>query len=623
MSVIRAPNLDYVPDAFGTVKALGINEYPGEMAIVRELVQNADDAFDRDANIFPNYIKFVIGDDELVTEHNGKPFSKPPQHLWEKSQLTYAERKELTSYDFGRISKIGRGKTDEEMTGKFGTGFTAVFHVTDTPRIESNGWDFEIHIGQEPIIKEIPLSPLTFIHLPYRSTITPVSKEIDAEPFDIDKLKRFEEQILVECYKIIFFLKHIKTIEIVKGKNLLYVVKKTERKMKSGVKNLVYMNVTISVQNFQDKNWIDPKEKWLFYSIENISIPSQFKALRFKMKQKVAIAVPAARSTFGEKYKVPNYSYFTFPVKETGFHFKYNASRLFTTTGRTEFITKEGLPNAWNKWQIDNIVLLFTKIVSHFIRMKRSPEFLYGLLPHPHSYSHEYDEYLANRLRERILTHNIRVFNTTKGKRVGPKRTYLGDKRLEQILPRSEYHHFIDITLMKKHKDVIGFYGATILSPKDLIDYLDKNQKTEQFKSRFSRNPKRGQVHELRLALEYLARNSTETDRLKRIEFILTEAKTLRSADWRVYFPTDKDMPLIHPDDIVHRSMYSSAKSRLFLEHRLGIKRIVLHDLITDSFLRRLQYYADEQKFEFVLYMVKRRKEVTGKRKPGINLPAN
>jgi len=614
MRAVRAPNLAYTPNAFGTVRALGINQYPGEMAIVRELVQNADDAFDRDANIFPSYIKFVIEDEELVIEHDGKPFSRPPQHLLEKSPLTDAEDKELAGYDFYRICKIGLGKTDERMTGKFGTGFTASFHITDTPRIESNGWDFEIHIAKEPTIREIRSSRLTLIHLPYRSTTTPSSMKIGAEIFDIDKLRRFEEQILVECYKIIFFLKHIKTIKVVKGKDILYVVKKTERKMKSGVKNLVYMNVTISVQNFQDKNWIDPKEKWLFYSLENISIPSQFKALRLKMKQKVAIALPAARSTFGEKYKVPNYSYFTFPVKETGFHFKYNASRLFTTTGRTEFISKEGLPNAWNKWQIDNVVLLFTKIVSHFIRMKRSPEFLYGLLPHPHGYSHEYDKYLIDRLRERILTHNITVFNTTKGKWVGPKGTYLGDKRLEQILPKSEYRHFMDVTLMKKHKDVIGFYGATILSPKDLIDYLEKKQKTEQFESRFGRNPKRGQAHKLRLALEYLASSGldpTETERLRHINFILTEDNTLRSADYRVYFPTDQSMPLINPDDIVHRSMYSSVESRLFLERRLKITRIGLHDLITDSFLRRLKDYTDKQKFEFVLYIVKRRKEVT------------
>ncbi len=148
-------HLRYLPDVYGTVRALGIDKYPGEMAIVRELVQNADDAFDKENNIFPTYIKFIIKDDEIIIEHDGKPFSKPPENLLRKERLTDKEQEELNKYDFVKISRIGIGKTDEEMTGKFGTGFTSVFHITDNPRIESNGWDFEIHIGKEPIIKEI------------------------------------------------------------------------------------------------------------------------------------------------------------------------------------------------------------------------------------------------------------------------------------------------------------------------------------------------------------------------------------------------------------------------------------------------------------------------------------
>ena len=96
----------------------------------------------------------------------------------------------------------------------------------------------------------------------------------------------------------------------------------------------------------------------------------------------------------------------------------------------------------------------------------------------------------------------------------------------------------------------------------------------------------------------------------KLIDLVLTEDATLRSANYRVYFPSDEDMPLIHPDDIVHHSIYTSKKSKSFLKNSLKIKKIGLHDLITDSFLRRLDHYNDKEKFDFVLYLVRRRKDI-------------
>ena len=608
-----AQHLKYVPDVFGTVRALGIDKYPGEMAIMRELVQNADDAFDKKNS--PTYVKFILTEDELIIEHDGKPFSKPPEDLLKKETLTEEESEELNKYDFVKISKIGLGKNDEEMTGKFGTGFTSVFHLSDNPRIESNGWDFQICIGKEPIIKEILYNPLTFIHLPIRVTNTKISAKIGAEIFGENKRKCFEEQILAESYKIIFFLKHITKIEVFKNEKPLYLVEKIKQKKRTKTKNLLCENITISIQNFQDKSWKGPKEKWWIYSLENISIPSEFEELGLKLKQKVSIAISKGKSSFAKMFNIHNHSYFTFPVKGTKFHFKYNASRFFLTTGRDDFITKEGLQNDFNRWQINNLTILLIKIISEFILTNKSPDIVYHILPHPHEYYHEYDKYLLDSFREKVQEKNIKIFYTTKGKWVGPKNTYIGDKKLEQFLPKNQYRYFIG-KFVRNYKGVLEFYGAKSLSHEELVEYLGENQDTDNFKKRFNSKLTKRKIERLRLIYECLGESDLRSDmvrKLKEIDFILTEDGTLRCANYKVYFPSDESMPLINPDDIVHHSIYSTKKSDLFLKNELKITKMELNDLIVDSFLRRLENYDDKQIFEFVLYLVKRKKGVLDK----------
>lgn len=596
-----AQHLKYVPDACGTVRALGIDKYPGEMAIMRELVQNADDAFDKKNS--PTYVKFILTEDELIIEHDGKPFSKPPE-----GEEKYEE---ITKYDFAKISKIGLGKNDEEMTGKFGTGFTSVFYLSDNPRIESNGWDFQICIGEDPIIKEIPYNPLTFIHLPIRLTNTKISAKIGAEIFDENKRKCFEEQILAESYKIIFFLKHITNIEVFKNEKPLYIVEKIKQKKRTKTKNLLCENITISIQNFQDKNWKYPKEKWWIYSLENIPIPSEFEELGLKLKQKVSIAINKGESNFAKMFNIPNHSYFTFPVKETKFHFKYNASRFFLTTGRDDFITKEGLKNDWNRWQINNLTDLLIKIVSEFILTKKSPDRVYHILPHSHEHYHEYDKYLLDGFREKVKEKNIKIFYTTKGKWVGPQNTYIGDKKLEQILPKNQYRYFIAKKFVRNYKGVLEFYGAKSLSHGDLVEYLEENQNTNSFEKRFNSKLTKRKIERLRLIYEYLGESDLSSDvvrKLKEIRFILTEDGTLRHANYMVYFPPDENMPLINCDDRVHHSLYTTKKAKSFLQNSLKIAKMGLHDLIIDSFLRR--DYNKQQKFDFISYLVKRKEEV-------------
>jgi hypothetical protein len=601
-------HLAYVPDAWGTVRALGIDKYPGEMAIVRELVQNADDAFDRATNKFPTYVKFSLGDDELVMEHNGMAFSKPPEDLLRKGALTDDEEEELSGYDFARISRIGVGKTDEEMTGKFGTGFTSVFHITDNPRIESNGWDFEIRIGKDPLVREILDDGLTRIRLPYRHVHTQTSSRIGAEVFDEEKRDRFREQILSESYRMMFFLKNIERIEVVEDQKPLFCVKRTARRKKTEIADISCKDVTIMAQEFEGRECRESQEKWWIYSRREIPIPSRFDELGLEADQEVWVAISKGAREIGDKLGVRNHSYFTFPIKETRFRFKYNASRFFTTTDRSEFIIKEGLKNDWNEWQIENLACLLTRVVSDLVLRGKRPDLVYMILPHRHQYNHPYDKHLLDAFRQTVMKENLSIFFTSRAEWVGPKGTYIGDQRLERVLPRRKYRHFVDQRFTGEYGDVCEYYGATRVSYRDLITYLERNQHTEDFERRFDTTLTRQKTERLRKMLEYLESSHLDTEdieRLKTIDFILTEASTLRSADYRVYFPSGEDMPLINPDDIVHHSIYTSNSAESFLRHSLGIKKMDLRDLILDSFLRRLDQYDEKQKLDFVTYLAR------------------
>ena len=70
ISGIDLQDFVYKPDTFGPIRVMGVDKYPGEMQIIRELVQNADDARAR-------FVRFRIEEGEIVVENNGRPFTKP------------------------------------------------------------------------------------------------------------------------------------------------------------------------------------------------------------------------------------------------------------------------------------------------------------------------------------------------------------------------------------------------------------------------------------------------------------------------------------------------------------------------------------------------------------------
>lgn len=92
--------------------------YPDSAHFIYELLQNAEDTGATEA-------KFHLSNDNLVFEHNGRPFD--PKDIF---AIT----------DIGEGTKAG----DDDKIGRFGVGFKAVFAYSETPHIWSSTYCFKI-----------------------------------------------------------------------------------------------------------------------------------------------------------------------------------------------------------------------------------------------------------------------------------------------------------------------------------------------------------------------------------------------------------------------------------------------------------------------------------------------
>jgi len=592
-SGINLEDFRYVPDTFGTIQALGIDKYPGEMPIVRELLQNADDSG-------ASYFKIFQNSTEIFVEHDGKPFSKPN------------EVKEKSDSDFYRISHIGLGKTEEETTGRFGIGFTSVFHITDSPRILSNGWDFSIRVHGTPNIIPIPFNKKTIIYLPLRLKDSELSKKISAEVFDEKKAISFENQLVVEAYHDIFFLKNVNKIEGFKNGNKLFTVSKKVRSKKI-LSHYALKDVSISITYNICLKRKTYTERWKYYSYYDIEIPDNFKSLDKKNKQKTEIAFPISLNwkRISKKYDDKNYSYYTLPVMISKFNFKYNALMLYTTSGRSNFVSKEGLKKEWNYWQANNIVNLLVYAIKDFIQRKIDPNIVYYFFPDRYEGDCVLDEQIYLQFKNELNFNKLPFFFSSIGQWVNKQDILMNWDGLAELCGEDEAYNFISIKL-KEYNDLFINYDIKKVGLEFFIEYLDKKYGSN------NKEEKTEDPLKIRHIFEYLGKkriSSEYLDRLRNMCIILTDEKILRSSKYPVFFPTDEKMPLIPPGDIVNKLIYNTRKSKSFLQNKIKIKRMNIHNLIMGSFLLRLDNYDDEQKFDFIMYLIYRQKDVFRKKK--------
>ena len=107
-----------------------LENYQDGLAIVKELIQNADDAEATEVSILY---------DRRSNENHKTSLINPEMKEWQGPSLWVHNNKMFTEQDFMNITKLNAGTKRSEATkiGKFGLGFNAVYHLTDVPSVMS------------------------------------------------------------------------------------------------------------------------------------------------------------------------------------------------------------------------------------------------------------------------------------------------------------------------------------------------------------------------------------------------------------------------------------------------------------------------------------------------------
>ena len=217
-----------------------LQAYPCEKEILKELLQNADDAeateicFIKDPRQHP---------DERVFEDSWKPLQGPA--------LCVYNNKPFTEADIKGIQNLGEGSKgdDPNKTGQYGVGFNAVYHLTDVPTFASSGDEigdvlcaFDPNCTYVPganqwepgrMFKEttklrrnfpdvfscynddhFPLRNSTMFRFPLRTEEMASHSKISDRPVTLEKLTEMMESLKGELFEVLLFVNNVRKITL-------------------------------------------------------------------------------------------------------------------------------------------------------------------------------------------------------------------------------------------------------------------------------------------------------------------------------------------------------------------------------------------------------------------------
>ena len=214
--------------------------YPGEKEILKELLQNADDAqaseifFVKDPRHHP---------DERVFQESWKPLQGPA--------LCVYNNRPFTNADIEGICNLGKGSKGEDpnKTGQYGVGFNAVYHLTDVPSFRSKGEEigdvfcvFDPHCKYVPcasdakpgrmykdidklkkkfpdvfpcyLEKLFPIKNSTMFRFPLKSQEMAEDSKISKKPVSVHQLDRMMKDLKMELFEVLLFVNNVRKISI-------------------------------------------------------------------------------------------------------------------------------------------------------------------------------------------------------------------------------------------------------------------------------------------------------------------------------------------------------------------------------------------------------------------------
>ena len=215
-----------------------LQAYPCEKEILKELLQNADDAEATEICFIKDPRQHPV---ERVFEESWKPLQGPA--------LCVYNDKPFTEVDIKGIQNLGEGSKgdDPNKTGHYGVGFNAVYHLTDVPSFASCGDEIgDVLCVFDPNCKYVPgatkwepgrmfsettklkgdfvdvfscynedhfsLRNATMFRFPLRTEEMAKDSEISNSPVTLETLQGMMESLKTELFEVLLFVNSVKKI---------------------------------------------------------------------------------------------------------------------------------------------------------------------------------------------------------------------------------------------------------------------------------------------------------------------------------------------------------------------------------------------------------------------------
>lgn len=221
-----------------TIRLRGlIRSYPRSVGIVKEFLQNADDAG-------ATFLR-VIWD---AREHPRQLLPDPRMAALQGPALLFVSDQIFTQADFDAIRRIGESSKSDlgPKTGRFGLGFNTAYNVTDYPGFVSDRWavvfdphrrcvdadgegtgrrweladlwqfapDYLLSFAAGGLAQDAPQHPQTIFRLPVRDAAAAAASEICDEPFERQHFDQMLRDLTEVGDELLLFARNILDLRV-------------------------------------------------------------------------------------------------------------------------------------------------------------------------------------------------------------------------------------------------------------------------------------------------------------------------------------------------------------------------------------------------------------------------